>query len=142
VILLAALGVGIGTAQGFLLRYLYGIPSVQSFLVLAILFAFCDFLFAWNMERTTRSEGPSVWNSIVGRHGRVISTVGGLDTAAGSVKVNGEIWKARCRPTESVLPGQKIRVTARNGLVLEVEPVGSSPGDSPARGPSHTLFRS
>jgi len=125
-LILSALGILIGGGQGILLRYLYGMPSIQSFLVLATLFAFCDFLFAWNIERTTRSEGPGVWNSVVGRQGEVISMVGGLEAKSGTVRVNGEIWKARCRTTRAMLPGEKVRVTAREGLILRVEPIVST----------------
>jgi len=122
VALLFVLGIALGTGPVFLLRYLYGIPSLMSFLAVALFLAICDCLYAWNVERTTRAEGPGVWNSIVGRQGTVLS--GPTGSKVGSVRVSGEIWKARCRKTTTLLPGQKVRVTARRGLVLNVEPVG------------------
>jgi len=121
--LLLSLGVVIGSAQALLLRHLYGIPSAQAFITIALLLAICDFLFAWNVERTTRREGPELWNSIVGRQGAVLSAPGGPRGEAGTVRVGGEIWKARCRLATRVLPGQKVVVTGRDGLVLEVEPL-------------------
>ncbi|RPI27069.1 MAG: hypothetical protein EHM61_09755 [Acidobacteria bacterium] len=124
-VLLLALGVVIGSGQVFLLRRFYGIPSVQSFILVALLLAICDFLYAWNVERTTRSEGPGVWNSIVGRQGKVVSAVGRPPGQTGTVRVNGEIWKARCQQMGTALPGERVRVTAREGLVLRVEPIGS-----------------
>jgi len=119
--LLSALGIVIGSGQVLLLRWLYGIPSLQSFIVVALLLAIGDFLYAWNVERTTRSEGPGVWNSLVGRQARVVSAVGLPGAPAGTVRVAGELWRARCPQATTVLPGEKVRVTAREGLVLEVE---------------------
>jgi len=133
-VLLLAVGVVVGSGQALLLKHLYGIPSVQSFITIALLLAICDFLFAWNVERTTRREGPELWNSIVGRQGAVLSAPGGPRGEAGRVRVGGEIWKARCRQATRVLPGQKVVVTARDGLVLEVEPLLSEP-DQPAETP-------
>jgi len=124
-VFLSALGVVIGSGQVFLLRHLYGIPSLQSFVAIALFLALGDFLFAWNVERTTRREGPGVWNSLVGRQGKVLSAVGSACGEAGTVRVAGEIWKARCRQATTVLPGERVLVTAREGLVLKVEPLGA-----------------
>jgi membrane-bound serine protease (ClpP class) len=38
----------------------------------------------------------------------------------GTVRLRGEIWRARC--TEGAGPGEPVRVTAVDGLTLEVEP--------------------
>lgn len=122
-LLLSLLGIVIGTVEVILLRRWYGIPSLQAFLAVAILLAIGDFLFALGVERTTRREGPELWNSLVGRHGEVISPIGSAPGLEGRVRVAGEIWKARGRKGAGVVPpGEKVLVTARDRLVLEVEP--------------------
>jgi len=120
-VLLLVLAVLIGSAQVYVLRRLYGIPSLQAFVAIAIVLGLCDVLFAWNIERTTRREGPELWNSLIGRQGRVLSEVG-EHGASITVRVAGEIWTACCRHAAVLKRGEKVRVTARKGLVLEVEP--------------------
>ena len=39
---------------------------------------------------------------------------------AGTVRLRGEIWKARCEP--GAAPGDVVRILAVDGLTLEVEP--------------------
>lgn len=39
----------------------------------------------------------------------------------GRVLVNGEVWRARAN--EALLPGTRLRVVGREGLILEVEPI-------------------
>jgi membrane-bound serine protease (ClpP class) len=53
--------------------------------------------------------------TMVGMHGQAISTL----EPTGQVKVDGEIWEARA--TTEVRPGDTVRVTAIDGLTLEVE---------------------
>jgi membrane-bound serine protease (ClpP class) len=40
---------------------------------------------------------------------------------AGRVRVQGELWQARCEPPAEA--GERVRVIGRDGLVLRVEPV-------------------
>jgi membrane-bound serine protease (ClpP class) len=59
--------------------------------------------------------------TMVGMHGIAISTLepGYSGTTGGQVKVDGEIWEARAH--DEVRPGDTVRVTAVDGLTLEVE---------------------
>jgi membrane-bound serine protease (ClpP class) len=47
-------------------------------------------------------------------------------TPAGRIQVHGELWFARCRTP--LAAGQRVRVTAVDGLTLEVEPAASAAG--------------
>jgi membrane-bound serine protease (ClpP class) len=53
---------------------------------------------------------------LIGSRGQVIEWQG----AGGSVRVHGEIWKARAQAP--LQPGASVRVVGREGLVLIVEP--------------------
>jgi membrane protein implicated in regulation of membrane protease activity len=54
----------------------------------------------------------------VGRHGVVVE---GFDERGdGAVRVGGETWRARS-PRRDLRPGDRVRITARDGLVLRVE---------------------
>jgi membrane-bound serine protease (ClpP class) len=59
---------------------------------------------------TTGAEG------LVGEVGEVV----GACEPTGRVRVKGELWQARCATPAIV--GQRVRVTAVDGLTLEVEP--------------------
>jgi membrane-bound serine protease (ClpP class) len=59
---------------------------------------------------TTGVEG------LVGERAEVVEAL----TPTGRVKVRGELWAARA--TDAALPGQRVRVTAVDGLTLKVEP--------------------
>jgi membrane-bound serine protease (ClpP class) len=54
--------------------------------------------------------------AMVGAEGEVVTWEG----AAGRVRVKGEIWQARC--SHALKPGSRIKVRAREGLVVDVEP--------------------
>ncbi len=47
-------------------------------------------------------------------------------TPTGRIQVHGELWSARCRTP--LTTGQRVRVTAVDGLTLEVEPAASATG--------------
>lgn len=59
---------------------------------------------------TTGAEG------LVGERAEVVESCAPL----GRVRVRGELWQARCSGT--AIEGQRMRVTAVDGLTLEVEP--------------------
>lgn len=54
--------------------------------------------------------------TLVGRSAVVVRAL----TPRGQVKLDGEVWEARC--SEELLPGDEVVVTAIEGLVLAVEP--------------------
>lgn len=65
--------------------------------------------------RSRRGRPTTGGEALVGAGGEVVAWQGG----AGQVRVDGELWNARA-PT-AFTPGEKVRVAARHGLVLEVE---------------------
>jgi membrane-bound ClpP family serine protease len=42
--------------------------------------------------------------------------------ASGVIRIRGEFWRARSAVPEKLVPGDRVRVVQRQGLVLEVEP--------------------
>jgi len=64
-------------------------------------------------------QGPE---AIIGLDGVVVGT--GVDPRGGVVRVAAEEWKA-VAPAGPLSPGARIRVTALDGLVLTVEPLGT-----------------
>jgi membrane-bound serine protease (ClpP class) len=73
-------------------------------------------LFLWN--RTVRGRRPTVGaETLIGSQAEVLSTC----RPDGQVRLNGEIWDARC--TGGAAEGETVRVVGRRGLTLEVERV-------------------
>jgi membrane-bound serine protease (ClpP class) len=73
-------------------------------------------LFGWN--RTTKRHKKAVGaQTLIGR-GAVVSVP---CKPVGQVRLDGEIWEARCEAGAGT--GERVRVTGRNGLTLLVEPV-------------------
>ena len=74
-------------------------------------------LFGWN--RTTKRYRKSVGaQTLIGREAAVSLPC----RPVGQVRLNGEIWEARCEAGAGI--GDRVRVTGREGLTLIVEPVG------------------
>ena len=74
-------------------------------------------LFGWN--RTTKRYRKSVGaETLIGREA-VVSTP---CRPVGQVRLDGEIWEARCEAGAGT--GERVRVTGRQRLTLIVEPVG------------------
>ena len=77
-------------------------------------------LFGWN--RTTKRYRKSVGaETLIGREA-VVSTP---CRPVGQVRLDGEIWEARC--DAGAIVGDTVRITGREGLTLVVEPVGARP---------------
>jgi membrane-bound serine protease (ClpP class) len=73
-------------------------------------------LFGWN--RTTRRHRKAVGaETLIGREAVVTLPC----RPVGQVRLDGEIWEARCEAGAS--PGDRVRVTGREKLTLIVEPV-------------------
>jgi membrane-bound serine protease (ClpP class) len=71
----------------------------------------------------SRTRRPMTGESgLIGETGEVKSPL----TPTGRIQVHGELWMARCRTPLTV--GQRVRVTAVDGLTLEVEPEASATG--------------
>lgn len=72
-------------------------------------------LFIWN--RTVRGRRKAVGSqALIGR----IAVVSATCDPEGQVRLEGEIWHARCTGAAGV--GQQVRVVGREGLTLLVEP--------------------
>lgn len=73
-------------------------------------------LFLWN--RTVRGRRPTVGaETLIGSQARVLSAC----DPDGQVRLDGEIWDARC--LAGAAEGETVRVVGRSGLTLLVEPV-------------------
>jgi membrane protein implicated in regulation of membrane protease activity len=76
-------------------------------------------LLGWN--RTVKHRRKVVGaETLIDRDAVVISPCRPL----GQVRLDGEIWEARCEAGATV--GDSVRITGRDGLTLVVEPVGAS----------------
>ena len=94
---------------------LFLLPSPWNFVGLAISLAlFFPELFAWN--RTVRGR-----NHVVGAQTLIGSEATVLEPCRpkGQVRVQGEIWEARCEGGAD--RGESVRIVGRDGLVLLVE---------------------
>ena len=73
-------------------------------------------LFGWN--RTTKRYRRSVGaETLIGRE----AVVSVPCMPVGQVRLDGEIWEARCEA--GARTGERVRITGREGLTLVVEPV-------------------
>jgi len=92
-----------------------------------LLFAFLEFgetIYSWRYSRRAKVQvGPE---TLIGATGRAVTDC----RPEGTVRVHAEMWQATCEA--GVGGGQRIRVTARDGLLLTVEPLGDAP--TPAGG--------
>ena len=86
--------------------------SIVGFVVVTVLWV--GELFLWNRSMRGRSKktGPQ---TLVGKHGTIVSA----SRPAGQVRVEGEIWAARCEGGASI--GDTVHVVAVDGLTLVVE---------------------
>lgn len=66
-------------------------------------------------RRGRSTVGPQ---AMIGNEAEVVSAL----APDGQVKVGGEIWSAHAPPGTAVGVGEKVRITAVHGLMLEVEP--------------------
>jgi membrane-bound serine protease (ClpP class) len=88
--------------------------NVVAFLVLLPLWVLE--LFGWN--RTTKRYRRSVGaQTLIGRE----AVVSVPCMPVGQVRLDGEIWEARCE--EGAATGDRVRVTSRDGLTLIVESI-------------------
>jgi len=78
-------------------------------------------LFGWN--RTTKRYRKSVGaDTLIGREAVVSVSC----RPVGQVRLDGEIWEARCEAGAGI--GERVRVTGRKRLTLIVEPVAQPQG--------------
>jgi membrane-bound serine protease (ClpP class) len=90
--------------------------NVIAFLVLLPLWVLE--LFGWN--RTTKRHKKAVGaETLIGREAVVSEPC----RPVGQVRLDGEIWEARCEAGAST--GDRVRITGRNRLTLIVEPIAA-----------------
>jgi membrane protein implicated in regulation of membrane protease activity len=96
---------------GFVL--LLVLPAPWNWLGLAVLALSAVEIYVWHrtVRGTKKVVGP---DAFIGRHGVVLSS-----TLPGQIRLDGEIWEARCdRPARA---GDTVRVAGHDGLTLIVE---------------------
>jgi membrane protein implicated in regulation of membrane protease activity len=71
------------------------------------------FWFWW----TKRGRPQVGWETLIGATAEVVQDC----SPAGLVRVQGELWQARCET--DVRPGERVRVRGLDGLTLLVEPI-------------------
>ena len=82
-----------------------------------VIAALCELsVMVFGIRYTRRRRARVGVETLVGANAAVISPL----VPDGQVKVNGEIWEAHSERKAQV--GQNVRITAVNGLTLEVEP--------------------
>jgi membrane-bound serine protease (ClpP class) len=101
---------------GLVALLLFGLPWGLVALIGGLLLEILEYL-GWKrfLRRYRLRSGPE---TPVG----AIATVVEDCAPAGQVRVHGEIWNARS--TEPVVAGDTVRITALEGLTLDVEPEG------------------
>jgi membrane-bound serine protease (ClpP class) len=72
----------------------------------------------WGRRLAKRMRPQTGAEATVGREGEVVATC----RPDGRVRVQGELWQARCAAGADI--GDTVRVTAVRGLTLDVQPVG------------------
>jgi membrane-bound ClpP family serine protease len=89
----------------------WDVPVVIGFGILEV----AETTFWW---RRSRRGAPKVGTeTLIGASGRAVTDC----RPAGTVRVLGEVWQARSEPAAAA--GQRVRVLARDGLTLLVEPI-------------------
>lgn len=101
---------------GIVALLLFGLPWGLVALVAGMLLEVLEY-FAWKrfLRRYRLRSGPE---TLIGATATVVEDC----APAGQVRVHGEIWNARS--TEPVAAGETVRITALDGLTLNVEPDG------------------
>jgi membrane-bound serine protease (ClpP class) len=95
----------------FVIPFPWNIPVLVLFAALEVL----ETLGTWAWSR--RGEPKVGAETLVGQVGRVVTDC----RPRGTVRVKGEIWRARCDTGAGM--GTRVRVTGREELVLHVEPL-------------------
>ncbi len=108
---------------------LTGAPLALQFLLFAI-FSGASVLLGRRLYAGQEHRGPELNNRIAGLIGETVQVVSAIENGRGRVRVGDGVWPAR---GPDVPVGTPVRVIGAEGTCLEVEPVPSQPGSSPAR---------
>lgn len=138
---LALLGVAMLTAEAFVPSFgILGLAGIASLIVGSIMLMEGDvpgFTIAWGLIAGVAAASGILFTTVLalavrsrrravvsGREG-MIGSVGPVvqwSGHQGSVRVHGEVWRARAR--RALAPGQRVRVSEVDGLTVVVEPEG------------------
>lgn len=78
---------------------------------------------AWQNERLSELKPWLNRNEDIGRKAEAIADFLYEDGAArGEIRIDGEIWAARCLDGSTISQGDSVFIVARNGLVVDVSP--------------------
>jgi membrane-bound serine protease (ClpP class) len=141
---LALLGVALLSAEAFVPSFgILGLAGIAALVVGSIMLMDADvpgFTLAWGLVAGVAAASGLLFTTVLtltvrSRRRAVVSGREGMIGASGavvrwsghegSVRVHGEVWRARARRT--LHPGQRIRVGEVDGLTLVVEPEGKHP---------------
>ena len=115
------IGNGIGVLLLIAVGYLYQLNLTGWVLGWLLISGLTNLLLAWNNERRLAAGREPVWNDVVGHP---VTVCARFEPRArrygGTVQLGSERWRAVSGAP--LAPGQRAVVTARHGLVLEVEP--------------------
>jgi membrane-bound serine protease (ClpP class) len=141
---LALLGVAMLTAEAFVPSFgILGLAGIAALVVGSIMLMDGDvpgFTLAWGLIAGVAAASGLLFTTVLtlavrSRRQAVVSGREGMIGATGpvvrwnghdgSVRVHGEVWRARAR--RALSPGQRIQVSEVDGLTLVVEPEGQHP---------------
>lgn len=89
-----------------------------------LLFGLGDLLAGWRNDRANERGEIELHNGICGSHAVVQSEfTPQAGSYQGRVRLAGESWRARS--SQPLVTGDKVRVVAREGLLLQVQPLGT-----------------
>lgn len=127
-ILLAMGGLVMQAIGAFFLFEDMSVSPILILLTVGISLLYHQYLLLPVLEKVKSQPVFSPENTLIGAHGRVVSTI----DPVGTVNVQGELWTAQ---SDEVLPrGTEIVVVDRDGLQIYVEPIKSK-GIPPATEP-------
>ena len=69
---------------------------------------------------------PTNVDSLIKKHGIVITDINSIE-GTGQVKVNGEVWSAKCSDDITIIKGTDVEVTNIDGVKLVVKPLKTAP---------------
>lgn len=118
------LSLALGGFTGLLLwaavRRVYPLDPWWIILAVMALFAVSDFIAGWKNDRANERQDIQPSNSLRGSQAIVQSQFTAVASGyQGRVQVAGESWKA-CS-AQALAPGDKVRIIAREGLMLRVQ---------------------
>ncbi len=104
---------------GAVLLAVFVLPAPWGIVVVAgaVLVEIAETLVLIRLSRRPRSRVGA--EALIGASGETVSEC----RPSGQVRVDGELWQAWCE--EGAAPGERVRIVARDGLTLVVQPDGT-----------------